>query len=62
MIECTQKFFDGSPDIKTEKTMSDPSSEVEGFISGALYLIRVRVVLARNVKGKWSDYVLIRVN
>ena len=62
IIECTQKFFDGSPDIITEKTMPDPSSEVEGFISGALYLIRVRVVLARNVKGKWSDYVLIRVN
>lgn len=62
IIECTQKFFDGSPDIITEKTMPDPSSEVKGFISGALYLIRVRVVLARNVMGKWSDYVLIRVN
>ena len=62
MIECTQRFSDGSPDIITEKTMTNPTSEVSGFISGALYLIRVRAVLAHNVLAEWTDYVLIRVN
>jgi len=62
LIECTQKFSDGSPDIITEKTMTNPISEVSGFISGALYLIRVRAVLSHNVLCEWSDYVLIRVN
>jgi len=62
LIECTQKFSDGSADIITEKSMPDPTSEVSGFISGALYLIRVRVVLAGNIMGEWTDYVLIRVN
>ena len=62
IIECTQKFSDGSPDIITEKTMPDPTSIVIGFISGAFYLIRVRVVLAGNVMGEWTDYVPIRVN
>ena len=62
LIECTQKFSDGSPDVITEKTMPDPTSIVIGFISGAFYLIRVRVVLAGNVMGEWTDYVSIRVN
>ncbi len=62
LIECTQRFSDGSPDIITEKNMPDPTSVVKGFESGAFYLIRVRVVLAGNVQGEWTDYVSIRVN
>ncbi|MEI6821903.1 MAG: hypothetical protein WCL51_08190 [Bacteroidota bacterium] len=62
LVECTQKFADGSADIITEKSMPDPKSDVLGFESGAFYLIRVRVVLAGNVKGEWTDYVQIRVN
>jgi hypothetical protein len=59
-FEITQLNEDDSVLLVTERKMTNASGKMDGFVSGAKYMIRCQPIFANNVEGEWTEYFEIR--
>ena len=62
IIECTQLAEDGSTVLITEKQMMYASGKLDGFVSGAKYLLRAKAVFGNTPNSAYTEYFEIRAN
>ena len=61
-FEITRLNEDGTVFSVIERQMTNASGAMDGFVSGAKYMIRCQPIFTRNVKGEWTEYFEIRAN
>jgi hypothetical protein len=62
LFEINQINEDGSIFSTTERQLTNASGIMDGFVSGAKYLIRCQPIFLDNAKGEWTEYFDIRAN
>ena len=62
LIECTQLAEDGTTVLITEKQMMYASDTLDGFVSGAKYLLRAKAVFGNTPNSAYTEYFEIRAN
>ncbi len=61
-FEVTQLNEDGTVFSVVERQMTNASGIMDGFVSGAKYMIKCQPIFVNNAKGEWTDYFDIRAN
>ncbi len=61
-FEITQLNEDGTVLIVAQRKMTNAKGIMDGFVSGAKYMIRCQPIYVNNGEGEWTDYFEIRAN
>ncbi|MEI6821369.1 MAG: hypothetical protein WCL51_05510 [Bacteroidota bacterium] len=61
-FEITQLSKDGTIFSTIERQMTNAKGIMDGFVSGAMYMIRCQPIFTNNEKGEWTEYFEIRAN
>ena len=61
-FEITQLNEDNTIFSTIERQMTNAKGIMDGFVSGAMYMIRCQPIFTNNVKGEWTEYFEIRAN